>query len=92
MGEIWETLQEMMKQSEKDSQGIDLIKQQQKRDWIMEQAEQMNEVMNKEIAKRVSRRNSISDEDDYSSKPISKANSPLRKEESASKMLQQTVL
>jgi hypothetical protein len=55
----------------------------------MEQAEQMNQVMNREIAKRVSRRNSTSDEDDYSSKPISKANSPLRKEESASKMLQQ---
>lgn len=89
MGEIWETLQEMMKQSERDSQGIDLIKQQQKKDWIMDQAEQMHQVLNREMAKRASRRNSTSDEGDYSSKPISNANSPLRKDESASKMLQQ---
>jgi len=54
----------------------------------MDQAEQMHQVMNREIAKRVSRRNSTSDEEDYSSKPISNANSPLRKEESASKILQ----
>ena len=89
MGEIWETLQEMMKQSEKDSQGIDLIKQQQRKDWIMDQAEQMNQVVNGEISKRAShnnRKQSSSDED-YSSKPQSNAQSPLRKDESVSKIL-----
>lgn len=54
----------------------------------MEQAEQMNEVMHREIAKRMSRKNS-SDEEDQTSVPVSKVNSPLRREESASKILQQ---
>jgi hypothetical protein len=54
----------------------------------MEQAEQMNEVMHREIAKRMSRKNS-SDEEDQSSIPVGKVNSPLRKEENASKILQQ---
>ena len=54
----------------------------------MEQAEQMNEVMHREIAKRMSRKNS-SDEEDQSSVPVSKVNSSLRKEENASKILQQ---
>ena len=49
----------------------------------------MNQVMNREIAKRVGRGNSSSDEDDYSSRPVSKVNSPQRKEESPSKVLQQ---
>lgn len=54
----------------------------------MEQAEQMNEVMHREMEKRMRRKNS-SDEEDQTSIPVSKANSPLRNQESASKILQQ---
>jgi len=55
----------------------------------MEQAEQMNEVMHREIAKKMMSRKNSSDEEDQTSIPVSKVNSPLRKEEGIDRILQQ---